>query len=85
MSDRAFAKTLVVATGALLRGRVAAPGLVALETVEPRHRRPWRVVRERDLPRHVEEWAAGRGVTLSVTPSVTVTPVTPDRDATEAA
>jgi len=62
MSGRAFAKTLVVAHGALLRARVEGPGLLTLETVEPHRRRTWRAVREADLERHVQAWRAERGL-----------------------
>lgn len=57
------ARTLVVASGALLRARELGAGLVVLEVVEPRRRVTWRAVRAVDVDRHAAAWAADRGVT----------------------
>lgn len=72
-------RTLVTASGALLRARELAPGLVALEVVEPHRCRVWRAVRAADVGRHAAAWAAARGVTVTeqcdtVTPDVTPPP-----------
>ena len=58
-------KTLVLASGCLLRSVEASAKSVRLEVVTPRGKKSWRIVPKTDVSKHVEDWAKIHGITLS--------------------